>query len=77
LLQGAVVAILELERNHPEINMSTHINDSAGLGRYVAWFAYGWMAVALIGFSLWSWLASEKQDPPRTTLGARSGGGAL
>ncbi len=61
LLRGAVVAILELERNHPEINMSTRIDESAGLGRYVAWFAYGWMAAALLGFSLWSWRATETE----------------
>lgn len=60
LLRGAVVAILELERNHPEINMSTRIDESAGFGKHVAWFAYGWMTAALLGFSLWSWRASNE-----------------
>jgi hypothetical protein len=77
LLKGAVAAILELERNHPEINMSTRIAESVGRGTYAARFAYGWMAAGLLGFSLWSWRASEKRASTQDNSGTKSPGTAL
>ena len=55
LLRGAVAALLEFERNHPGINMSTRIDESAGCGKYIAWAAYGWMVLMLVLASAWSW----------------------
>jgi len=39
LLQGAVNALLDFERNHPEIQMSTQIEARVGWGRNIVWIA--------------------------------------
>jgi hypothetical protein len=61
LLQGAVAVLLEFEKNHPEINMSTRIDEAAHGGKHVALFAYGWMILILALSSTWSWYANRQK----------------
>jgi hypothetical protein len=54
LLRGAVDALLDFERNHSEIQMSTLIEKRVGWGREVVWVAYGVMLLILGCFAAWS-----------------------
>jgi hypothetical protein len=54
LLKGAVAALLEFEKNHPDIQMSTRIEQTVGWGKYSIWGVYAFLFVALGGFTTWS-----------------------
>lgn len=56
LLEGAVQATIDLERAHPQIQLSTVIRDRVGFGVKAPWFAYGIVWLPLIGFTIWSWV---------------------
>jgi len=58
LLKGAVQAILDFEREHPEIQMSTQIERTVGQGKYVIFCAYGILISVLGIFTLWAWIRS-------------------
>lgn len=55
LLRGSVVALLDFEMKHPEIQMSTQIDRTVAGGNAAIWVAYGLMLGVLGVFSLWSW----------------------
>jgi len=55
LLQGAVNAITEFERLHPEIKMSTRIDEAVGNGKHAVWYAYGILLGLLLIYALWAW----------------------
>ncbi len=55
LLDGAVVALLEFEKNHPEINMSTYIHaEVQDWAKLAIWLWYGAIIVPLGIFAVWS-----------------------
>ena len=72
LLGGAVVALLEFERNHPEIDMSTRIEEAVGLGRHAVWFAYTLILLTLFIFCVWSWcdVYRHRHDPQPPRAGS-------
>jgi hypothetical protein len=55
LLRGAVDALLDFERNHPEIQMSTRIEAHVGWGRHIVWVVYALIVCVLWIFTAWSW----------------------
>ncbi|HLM82072.1 MAG TPA: hypothetical protein VK302_15815 [Terriglobales bacterium] len=55
LLRGAVDALLDFERSHPDIQMSTKIEARVGWGINIVWVAYGLMVGLLFLFNAWSW----------------------
>ena len=56
LLQGAVDALLEFEREHPPINMSTLIEKRvSGRGILTILLFYSVIWFPLLGFTIWSW----------------------
>ena len=56
LLTGAVRALLEFEAKHPEIQMSTRIEDIVGPGKYTIWWSYAMVLAALGAFGVWSFV---------------------
>lgn len=70
LLDGAVDAIIELERRYPEVQLSTRIRETVGFGVKAPWFAYAIVWFPLVGFTIWSWfqhkLESARCDICRT-----------
>lgn len=68
LLQGAVNGLLDFERQHPEIQLSTQIEATVGASRNVVWYAYGLMLAALLAFTGWSWCDySQHRDDPESS----------
>jgi hypothetical protein len=55
LLRGAVQALLDFEKLHPEIQMSTTIENTVGWGKYIADVSYVLVLGALGAFTWWSW----------------------
>jgi hypothetical protein len=55
LLRGAVNALLDFEKQHPEIQLSTQIEATVGRGRFAVWLAYTLMLGFLGGFAGWAW----------------------
>jgi hypothetical protein len=73
LLEGAVQALLEFERQHPQIQMSTRIEQIVGWGKYTVWFAYGIVLGGLLAFSWWSLRQHRRMNrvaSRRRTMGA-------
>ena len=62
LLRGAVDALLDFERSHPEIQMSTRIEARVGWGRNIVWVVYGLMLFVLGAFTAWSWCEYRKHS---------------
>jgi len=60
LLEGAVNAIINLERQYPEIQISTEIQRTVGNGVGVIWAFYGLPLAMLGAFAGWSWLKSQR-----------------
>jgi hypothetical protein len=50
LLRGAVEGLLEFERQHPEIQLSTTIDKVVGRGKHTAKLSYSLVLLALAGF---------------------------
>jgi len=75
LLRGAVDALLQFEKEHPSIQMSTQIEVVVGHGKCAIWFAYGLMLLVLGVFTIWSGIqhkrtrASRRASAPRMTAG--------
>lgn len=55
LLRGAVKALLELETQNPQIQLSTRIEETVGIGKYAARGVYMTLMVLVAGFTWWSW----------------------
>jgi hypothetical protein len=60
LLEGAVNALLDLERKNPDIQISTEIERAVGHGKYVIFPVYAGLLLTLGGFALRSWWKSRK-----------------
>ncbi len=58
LLEGAVIALLEYERNNPNFYMSTRIHQRAGGWNF--WIIVGWYASILLPISLFGLFAWRK-----------------
>jgi hypothetical protein len=78
LLRGAVAALLEFEAKHPDIQMSTRIEEAVGRGKSVAHFAYGAILLLLLVVTTWSWarlrhgVASKNQSLEHTAPAGRT-----
>jgi len=56
LLRGAVDALLEFEKEHPELYLSTRIKDRFPDSATIKIFtAYGLFILPIICFTIWSW----------------------
>jgi hypothetical protein len=64
LLRGAVNALLEFERQHPQIQMSTRIEETVGRGNDAVWVAYLLMLGTLGAFSVWAWIRFARTRRP-------------
>lgn len=60
LLEGAVIAIVDLEKQHPEIQMSTDIQRVVGSGVNVIYWVYGLLLTTLGYFVITSWRTYRK-----------------
>jgi hypothetical protein len=70
LLRGAVDALLDFEKDHPTIQMSTRIEARVGRGSDVVWLVYGLMRFVLSVFTVWSWSDYRKHRDERKPLRA-------
>lgn len=55
LLRGAVDALIDFEKAHPDIQMSTKIKARVGAGEYAVWWAYGLLLGLLLLYILGAW----------------------
>jgi hypothetical protein len=55
LLRGAVTALVDFERNNPDIQMSTKILETVGWGVNTPRVAYALILLVLGSFTAWSW----------------------
>lgn len=55
LLRGAVKALIDFEKKHPEIQMSTRIEETVGHGKHAPKYAYALMLCLLFAFTSWAW----------------------
>jgi hypothetical protein len=55
LLRGAVDALLDFEMKHPQIQMSTRIENSVGQGKFAIWHVYETLLLLMTIFTAWSW----------------------
>ncbi len=60
LLEGAVNAIIGLERQYPEIQISTEIQRTVGHGVDVIWIFYGLLLLTLGAYAGRSWYKSQQ-----------------
>jgi hypothetical protein len=60
LLEGAVKAIIDLERKYPDIQISTEIERAVGRGKWVIFPVYALLLVTLGIFAFRSWNKSRK-----------------
>jgi hypothetical protein len=71
LLRGAVDALLAFEAKHPEIQMSTGIEQTVGKGKYAPWFSYGLVLTTLglfTGWSLWEYRRIRRSAPASSAV---------
>ena len=61
LLRGAVQALLDFEKLHPEIQMSTTIENTVGWGKYIADLSYVLVLGTLFLFTCWSWIQYRRE----------------
>jgi hypothetical protein len=66
LLRGAVDELLNFETLHPDIRMSTTIENVVGWGRYAADFSYGLILFTLGAFTVWAYRV-YRRDRRRST----------
>jgi hypothetical protein len=64
LLEGAVKAIVDLEAQYPDIQISTVIEQTVGWRKYMIFPAYLVLLFALGSFAVWAW-RKQRQPHPR------------
>lgn len=71
LLEGTVATLIDLEAKHPEIQLSTKIEETVGHGKHAIRYSYGLMLLTLFLFALWSardYRMLKGRQPPAATL---------
>jgi hypothetical protein len=55
LLRGAVAALIDLEKQNPQLQLSTRIEEVVGLGKYAIRVVYALILLLLAAFTWWAW----------------------